>query len=212
MMQGSVPPQSDQYVIPPNYVETKTIWQRIIGTLTFNVDVVEEIERRDDLTSEAKILFFTMMGVLAAIQIALVFTTDLYDLYNPVGSIIEIIGEYFGLNYVFVIVLAQVGKSLGGYGTDTSKEEMIRVLSFAYVARGISMLFNLLSEYVPSLFWIWFLVFLYSAAVFLFVLKRALDKGYGTAILTLIVASIIDVILTLAWYFIVSMVFGTTYQ
>ncbi len=211
MMQPNASNFSNQYVIPDNYVETKTIWQRIIGTLTFNVDVVEEIERREDLTSEARVLFFTVMAILAALQIAIVFTTDLYTLYNPIGSIIEILGEYLGLNYIFVIVLANVGKSLGGYGTETSKEEMIRVLSFAYIGRAISMFLNLLSEYLSSLFFLWLIAFIYSAAVFLFVLKRALDKGYGTAIAVLIVAFIIDAILTVVWYFIVGVIFGDTY-
>ncbi len=119
---------------------------------------------------------------------------------------------YLGINYLSMIMIAGTGQAIGGAGTSVTPDEPICVLYYANVATAIAGQFDLLSEIYVVLGIPWLTVTFYSLAVFVFVVKRTLDKGLGTAFVTVIVAWILKTNVMIITDLIISAIFGGTYS
>ncbi|MHA2253131.1 MAG: zinc-ribbon domain-containing protein [Candidatus Kariarchaeaceae archaeon] len=212
-----IPQQQDyqraEYIRPPDYVFTKSITERIMGTIKRDVDVVEEIEERTDLQDEAFKLLIFCFGFISLFTILTIFASSLYDVHSEGGTIIEIIVVTFGGGFTFIYATASIGKSIGGHRTDTSRDEIIRVTSYAYVLKVIERAVALLTETSDNILidLILLVVWVYFIMVMMFVIKRSLDSGYGTAIITAIIAVIISIIVEVVLSILVELIIGDTY-
>ncbi|MHA2501438.1 MAG: hypothetical protein ACXAE3_01010 [Candidatus Kariarchaeaceae archaeon] len=214
---GSQPPmyhQSD-YIRPADYQFTTSMTQRIMGTLRRDIDVVEEIEEREDLNAEATRLLLINFSIIALFNIMGIFAFPQYYLViNPIGSIVEIVALQFIGGFLFIQMIASVGKSFGGQKTDTSNEEMRRVLAYAYTALVVEGILYFLSDmYFDSglLLIAWLVSLLYAFFVFLFAVRRALDTGFGTAFISIVVAYIGRLIVNFIILYVIFSIFGDTY-
>ncbi|OLS24110.1 MAG: hypothetical protein HeimC2_23840 [Candidatus Heimdallarchaeota archaeon LC_2] len=226
--QGQYPPPQHQqggfmnrfqkppdYVVPPNYVETTTMTQRIIGTTKMNVHVVEEIERRPDLQSEAQNLLIISLAIITLFEIiAILSLPEEYEVFSTVGTIAETIFVNFLGEFVLIYLLARIGKAIGGAETNTSTSEMIRMLSYAYVIRAIAQAINVMGRTNDSvgLSVVGSLAFFYSLIVFIFVIRRGLDKGYLITIFTIIVSVFIWIIFLGIGGIVLAEIFDDTYR
>lgn len=203
------------YIRPPNYVFTTTLSERIIGTMKMNVHVVEEIEDRPELQDEAKkLLLFSLLAITILNVISIFTLTETYTVTSEIGTIVEIILMRFVGGFVYIYLLAKVGQSVGGRETRVDLDELLRVLSYAYFAVAIYEVLSLMSNATGSLgLALISLVFLiYTLILFAFVIRRALDKGYGTAILTIIIAFLGVAVYQMIVGFFLSEIFGDTYN
>lgn len=216
---GGYPPSNfrsnpNQYIIPPNYQNTTTIWERIMGTLKADVHVVEEIERRKDLQDEAQKLLIINFTVISFVKIlSVLFFSDLWVVVNPLGAALEIILNTFGVGFLYIILIAEIGDRIGGATSEVDREEIIRVLAYAYVAFSladfISLVDDMLAVFMFTLFWL--VAFFYSGYVFIFAVRRSLDSGWGVAILTVLIALFIRSIVSGIIDSILIALFGGTY-
>ncbi|MCY3414400.1 MAG: hypothetical protein INQ03_22325 [Candidatus Heimdallarchaeota archaeon] len=181
------------YIRPEGYVFTKTMLERILGTLKSDVDVVEEIEEREDLMDEAKKVLIGAFSIITLFHFILINVSTAYTIYSPVLSFIEILLSTFVGGYVFIISIAFLGKRIGGHNTQIDTNEIIRVLAYAYVARALSQIFSVINNISDSsfIYFIWFLFSLYSYFVVAFATRRAMDTGWGLTIITIIPAIIV---------------------
>ncbi len=182
------------YIRPENYIETTTISQRVIGTMKMDVHVVEEIEARPELQGEAQKLLVISLALITIFQIISIFSLpDTYEIHSETGTIVLSILSNFVGGYVLIYLIASIGKFIGGSETTTSTSEMLRMLSYAYVIMASSDVITgiaiVMDSYALEL--IGSLLFLYSLIVFIFVIRRGLDKGYVTAIITLVISIIL---------------------
>jgi hypothetical protein len=205
-----------EHQFPPNYQPTDSAVDRIVGTLKRDEHVIEEIEYRKELQQEAIKLLIVNFLFLSFVRIITVFTVSFrYEVYLPLGAIVEIILTQFIGGLAFIYAVASIGGSIGGSETQTDRDEMIRVLSYAYVARVIENLVSLIDDIIsnPATGIIWVIVLIWSALVVLKAIKQALDKGYGTAIISVVIAFIVQVIANGILVTIVESIFGgTTYD
>lgn len=203
------------YIRPPNYVFTTTLSERIIGTMKMNVHVVEEIEDRPELQDEAKkLLLFSLLAITILNIISILTLTDAYNVESEIGTIVEIILTRFVGGLVYIYMLAKAGQSIGGRETRVDLDELVRVLSYAYFAVAISEVLSLATETTGSLGLglISFIYLIYTFILFAFVIRRALDKGYGIAIITIIVAFIGVAVYQVLVGFLITEIFGDTYS
>lgn len=203
------------YIRPPNYVFTETMTERIVGTLKRDVHVVEEIEDRPELQDEAQKLLVISLAIITILNIAAVLTqTDTYLIDSEIGTVFDIILNRFVGGFVYIYLLAKVGQSVGGAETRVDLQEMIRMLSYAYVSLAIYEALALISNSLGnSIFGLLVgIYYIYTLIIFAFVIRRALDKGYGTAILTIIIALILTLIYQIIVGEFISAIFGDTYE
>jgi len=181
--------QRNQYIRPPGYVFTKTIGERIVGTFRRDIHVIEEIEEREDLLDEANKLLIACFSFVAILQILYSIT---FNVLNLGAEILYTLLSRFVGGYTFIYLIAVVGQAVGGSETQTNRKEIVRVTSYAYVARVLDETLFFLSEVIsnPFLSLLWLIAFVYAIVVFITVVSRALDRGIGTAIITLIIAGI----------------------
>lgn len=204
--QGYYPPQDSQpqaymgggrqyrrreYIRPPNYVFTQTIGERIKGTLRRDIHVIEEIEERADLQDEANKLLLACFSVLAIFEI---FFTISFGSDSSASRLIYIVATRFLGGAAFIYLIAAIGKAIGGQETQTNTKEIIRVTAYAYVARLIDqfVLILFIGSGSVLLLFAFFGTLIYSALVFITVVTRALDRGIGTSIITIVLAAIIS--------------------
>ncbi len=180
----------NKYVIPAGYKETESIWQRIFGVLTFNIDIVEEIERREDLDKEGRIL----LGISLFVSfLANVIFEYLYPSTNSsfVFTFARLFITYFVGFPVYILAIAYVGKGLGGAGTETSPREIIRLLGYGLIATAIAQLLINLGNISLIIGLAGILAYIWAILVFMYCIKRALDQGWGLAFATVIIALIL---------------------
>jgi hypothetical protein len=189
--------------------------ERIIGTMKMDVHVVEEIEDRPELQDEAQKLLVVSLVIITLFELIAIFSaTDVYAVESQMGTIIQTILLRFVGGFVYIGLLAAVGKAIGGQETETSNQEMLRVLAYAYVASAIAEILSTIDDLSDNdaLFLIWLIFTFYSYMVFAFVIRRALDKGYGTAIITIVIAIIGLGLYVLLVSEIVTSIFGTPWD
>ncbi|MCE7733368.1 MAG: zinc-ribbon domain-containing protein [Candidatus Heimdallarchaeota archaeon] len=224
---GQPPPQYQQggfmgrfskppdYIRPPNYVFTTTLSERIVGTMKMNVHVVEEIEDRPELQDEAKkLLLFSLLAITILNIVSILTLTDTYKVDDEIGTIVNIILVRFAGGYVYIYLLAKVGQSVGGQETRVDLDELMRVLSYAYFAVAIYEVLSLLANSSGNLALavISGIFLIYTFILFAFVIRRALDKGYGTAILTIIIAFLGVAVYQTIVGILIFEIFGDTYS
>ncbi len=178
---------TETYVPPAGYKDTVSITERIFGTLTFDIDVVEEIERREDLTQESRYLF-------GGILVLMVIFDMIAKMNNGIPAFNAFLGAFItrGIEYiVYVYALVYVGRGFGGYQTKVTVEEMIRVLSYALIATAIADLFEIIGIFVPIFNLLWFFGTLYAIAVFMYAVKRSLDQQWANAFAVVVISFII---------------------
>ncbi|RMG30557.1 MAG: hypothetical protein D6732_15940 [Methanobacteriota archaeon] len=179
--------RSEVYTPPAGYKDTVSITERIFGTLTFDVDVVEEIERREDLTQESRYLF----GGILVLMVIFDMIVSMNNGLSPISAFLNALITR-GIEYViYVFALVYIGRGFGGYQTKTTVDEMVRVLSYALVATALADLFEILGLFVSIFNLLWFFGSLYAAAVFVYAVKRSLDQQWGTAIAVVIISYIV---------------------
>lgn len=206
-------PQPMGYIRPQDYQFTQSVSERIVGTLKANIHVVEEIEERKDLQSEANKVFIISLIIIAIFKIVSVFISPYWVIYSVSGSIIEIILLTLINGYAFVYLCASIGQRFGKHETQVDRDEILRVLSYAYIAKAIEQILSVVDDIYSNTFTfiLWGISWLYALYIVGFALTRALDRGWGTTIGTVIVVSIIIVIITFVLYMIMAAIFGTTY-
>lgn len=238
--QGQYPPPNQEagfmnrfqkppdYVRPPNYIETTTVSQRIIGTMKMNVHVVEEIEARPDLQSEALKLLIVSLIIKTLVEIIAVLSLpEVYIVNDQIGTIVERILASFVGGFVYIYLIANIGQFIGGRETSTNTNEMLRMLSYAYVISAIADVVSVAEQIENAgvdleedslsglgifLMFAGFILIIYSFIVFAFVIRRALDRGYGIAIITIILSFVILIIFQILVTDATEAIFGETWE
>lgn len=166
-----------------------SIFGRIIGTLTFKRDVVEDIERSPGLTLEASILIIIawICGVFSA-----------YISEQPPGLDITLIFIFVISQAIFTLAWFLVAAILGNAcGGETSFLEIVRCMGYAYIISVLQIIpglmiytntFSTLAGIITLLIYIWALINT------IFVLSVALDKGIISAAIIGLIAVIIALI------------------
>ena len=139
--------------------------------------------------------------------------TNTYTVDSEIGTIVEVILKRFVGGFVYIYLLARVGQKVGGQETRVDLDELMRVLSYTYFAVIILEVLSLLASTSGSiaLSLVAGIYGLYTLILFAFVIRRALDKGYGTAILTIIIALIGLLVYLMIIGALLGGIFGTTY-
>ncbi len=200
------------YIRPPNYVFTTSIKERIIGTLKFDMHVVEEIEERKDLQDEAQKLLLACFSIISVLSIISILSSSYWIVHSPLSTIIEIVLTTFLSGFIFIIFSAKVGQTIGGKKTIVDKEEILRVSAYAYVAYVIERILFLVSGANVLIGLLWVISFFYFLALMTFVLRRAFDTGYIPTIVTIVISLIGTFIVYVIILVITGSIFGLSYE
>ncbi|MFX0062633.1 MAG: YIP1 family protein [Candidatus Hermodarchaeota archaeon] len=171
-----------------------SIFGRIIGTLTFKRDVVEDIEQSAGLTLEAFILI-----IIAWICGVFSFYLSTEPPGNPLNTtlIFSLVISQAIFTLSWFLVAAILGNAFGG---ETSFLEIVRCMGYAYIISVLQIIPGLMvyTNTFPTMAWIInLLIIIWALINTIFVLSVALDKGIISAAIIGLIAVIVAVI---AWW------------
>lgn len=206
-------PESTEYQIPKDYVETSSYGQRLRAVIwDRDIHVVKELARRKDLQGEAVNRLFVVLALMSILTI-IDWTVDPDINISRVEYVLGTVLHTFTFGYFFLFILTYLGRLITGNAFIMDRNYVFRPLSYIFAIRLLDTFIHMLGTVTNNAFvgLFYTIIIIYEVVLFSGSIAKILDTkayvGFITAAISYLIALTLSLLTINLFFFTVDVLF-----